>query len=110
MAERGSGAKRAVARAPRRKVSSRKVGTGRVAARSPIRKPRSAIASSASRTAPPVNARRMLFLGVKTAGLVLSIAGAATAKPESASGTSCREDDCRSRCSRLRSARISAAL
>ena len=109
MAERGSGANRALSRAPRWKVSSRKVGTDRVAARSLITKPASVIATSASRTAPPMRRRRMRFMAAKGAGLALSMAGAA-AKPESASATNCREDGCRSRCRRLRSARISAAL
>src|SRR5208282_3377189 len=96
MAERGSGANRAATRAPRRKVSSRKVGTLGVTERSPIRKPPSVVARSATRTTPPIIgrrlARRLLFVGVKTADFELSWAGAA-GLPGSAASTNGRDED-----------------
>src|SRR6266478_5863920 len=70
MAERGSGANRAASRAPRRKVSSRNVGTCGVAARSPIRKPTSVVASSASRAAPPMYGSRVLLMPTAVAAAV----------------------------------------
>src|SRR5665811_865270 len=110
MAERGSGANRAEVRAPRRKVSSWKVGTGCVADRPPTRKPPKAAARIATRAAPPISERRLRFEGLNTVESELSWPTAADPL-ESVASTDCREeDDWRSRCRRLRSTRISAAV
>src|SRR6266705_7164876 len=102
MVVRGSGANRADTRAPRRKVSLLQLGTGGVAARRPIRKPANVVAASTTSIAPPIQLKRLFFVGIKTADFELSRAGAAR-NPESVTAINCREDDWRSRCRRLRS-------
>src|SRR5229473_2620027 len=111
MAERGSGANRAATKAPRRKVSSRNVGTDGVAVRCPAKKPATAAAHNPTKEAPARKGRFVRFAVAEASPLTLSSAAAGAADtPESTAATSCREDGRQSRCRRLRSARTSAAL